>query len=153
MSKESDEAYTPPWIFDGLDIWFDMDVCAPEGGVPWIPARRSLSLLDDGLTTPWEGNVWMNPPWSKPIPWVEKFISHRNGICLVPASSGRWLGELWREADAAMLPVLGNMAFHKPNLQAWPGGLPIRVIMFGFGMHNTEALAILAQATNGKVRK
>jgi len=30
--KDSDEQYTPKWIFDGLNVQFDLDVCAPQGG-------------------------------------------------------------------------------------------------------------------------
>ena len=56
-----DDQYTPPWIFEALNIQFDLDVCAPEGGIPWIPATNHYSIKDDALTQPWYGNVWMNP--------------------------------------------------------------------------------------------
>ena len=32
----SDDYYTPPFIFESLDVEFDMDVCAPANGVPWF---------------------------------------------------------------------------------------------------------------------
>jgi hypothetical protein len=32
--RDSDEQYTPKWIFDALGVEFDLDVCAPQGG--WI---------------------------------------------------------------------------------------------------------------------
>ena len=54
----SDDYYTPPFIFEGLGLRYAMDVCSPPGGSPWIPADRFLSIVEDGLATPWEGRVW-----------------------------------------------------------------------------------------------
>ena len=53
-----------------LNLTFDLDVCSPAGGLPWIPAKKSLSIIDDGLTFPWHGNVWCNPPYSGIKPWI-----------------------------------------------------------------------------------
>ena len=47
----TDDHYTPPWIFEALNVQFDMDVSAPVGGVPWIPTKRFLTVIDDGLST------------------------------------------------------------------------------------------------------
>ena len=38
----SDDVYSPPHVFERLGLTFDLDVCAPKGGLPWIPAKRSL---------------------------------------------------------------------------------------------------------------
>ena len=46
----SDEHYTERWIFTALGLRFDLDVAAPPGGVPWIPAERVLTMADDGLS-------------------------------------------------------------------------------------------------------
>jgi len=101
----NDDWYTPKWIFDTLDIKFDLDVSAPPGGVPWIPATRHFSLADDGLLQPWEGRVWMNPPFSKTTPWVEKFVAHGKGIALLPLAKSRWFNALWRSnAHFTLLP-------------------------------------------------
>jgi hypothetical protein len=85
-----DEHYSPKWIFDAFGVVFDLDVCAPEGGVPWIPAKKSFSIKDDGLSQNWHGLVWMNPPYSKTTPWVDKFMAHGNGIALMPISASNW---------------------------------------------------------------
>ena len=61
---DSDDWYTPAWIFDGLSVTFDMDVAAPDGGAENVPCARFLTVADDGLLTPWEGVVWCNPPYS-----------------------------------------------------------------------------------------
>ncbi len=95
----SDDYYTPAWVFERMAIKFDLDVCAPPGGVPWIPAARFLTQEDDGLTSEWTGRVWMNPPFSQCLPWVEKFINHHHGICLIQMSKGRYTRRLWNEAE------------------------------------------------------
>lgn len=98
----SDDYYTPPFIFDALNIEFDMDVAAPPNGVPWIPAKRSLTIIDDGLSTPWQGRVWCNPPYSNPRPWAEKLIKHNNGIALLPMSKSGWLNVVWAECSGIL---------------------------------------------------
>jgi hypothetical protein len=58
------EWYSPAKIFDALGVEFDMDVASPGADiVPWIPAKRHLTKVEDGLTTPWKGFVWMNSPY------------------------------------------------------------------------------------------
>jgi len=98
-----DDYYTPKAVFDALGLTFDLDVCAPPGGVPWVPARRFFTLADDGLSQPWTGRVWMNPPYSAAAPWVKRFVEHGNGICLVQVSKGVYSDTLWKAAHAMAL--------------------------------------------------
>lgn len=53
--------YTPAWIFEKAGMQFDLDPCQPEVPIPWIPAKRTFSLKDNGLIQPWNGFVWLNP--------------------------------------------------------------------------------------------
>jgi hypothetical protein len=110
-SKSSDEWYTPPEVFDAMSIRFNVDVCAPVGGVSWIPADRYLTALDDALVQPWLGRVWMNPPYSGPGPFVKKFLDHGNGIALVPLSKSRWFGELWASKASLVVPANPSIKF------------------------------------------
>ena len=112
--ESSDEHYTPKMLFDLLNLEFDMDVCAPTGGVPWIPAKQSFDLEMNGLSQNWDGLVWMNPPFSKPGIWVEKFISHGNGIALCVVSRSNWFNQLWNECDG-MLPFPRQWKFERPD--------------------------------------
>jgi hypothetical protein len=83
-SNQTVEWYTPPSFFDALGITFDLDPCAPTGGLPWIPARRFISLPDDGLAHPWIGRVWLNPPYGAAAArWVDRLAEHGDGIALV----------------------------------------------------------------------
>jgi len=100
----SDDYYTPVWIFDRLGLHFDLDVCSPPAPPPWIPATRFFTMADDGLAQEWAGRVWMNPPYSRPGPWVERFLEHRNGVALVPFAKSAWFDALWVAADAVCAP-------------------------------------------------
>ena len=106
----NDDLYTPPEIFEALNVTFDVDVCAPTGGLPWIPARRSIDISEDGLKTEWEGRVWLNPPYSNPTPWVDKWLENKNGIMIAPYSKSHWFMKLWN-SEAVILNNPVNFKF------------------------------------------
>ena len=84
--RTTDEWYTPPWLFSAAGVTFDLDVCAPVDPIlRTCPARAYFTAEDDGLTQPWHGLVWMNPPYSKAEPWVRRWADHADGLALVPA--------------------------------------------------------------------
>ncbi len=93
MSHESPvgatvEWYTPPEFFQRLgDVHFDLDPASPlSGPVPWVPAERFYSPTDDGLTQPWEGSVWLNPPYGPlGVEFIRKMVAHGDGLLLIPA--------------------------------------------------------------------
>ena len=136
----NDDVYTPPELFAQLQITFDLDVCAPKGGIPWIPASKHYSLEDDALSQPWHGRVWMNPPYSKPQPWIDRFIEHKNGIALIPTSTGKWMSQLWQEPITSWT-MLHNLRFVKPTGEQYARGLPTRVWLVAIGTENQEAIA------------
>lgn len=102
----SDDWYTPAWIFDGMALTFDLDVCAPVDGPLHVPARRWYSESDDGLLQPWEGLVWCNPPYSDPAPWCRKWAVHDGGGCLLVradlSSGGPFVA--WSNATSVFVP-------------------------------------------------
>jgi hypothetical protein len=83
----SQEWFAPPKVFEAMDVKFDMDVAAPGAEiVPWIPVKRHLTLIQDGLKTR-GGFVWLNLPY-RPLNGMQarldKFVAHRNGVILLP---------------------------------------------------------------------
>jgi len=60
---KNDEWLTPPDILDKLGD-FDLDPCAPEVR-PWPTADYHYTASDDGLSKPWFGTVWCNPPFGR----------------------------------------------------------------------------------------
>lgn len=134
----NDELYTPKHIFDALNLRFDLDVCAPIEGPLHTPADKWYSQLDDGLVKPWFGRVWMNPPFSKPSPWVDKWLDHKNGVALLPmGGNGRWLGKLWAgEAKVIVMPP--NVPFI--NTDGEERKIMYRIALWAIGETNITAL-------------
>lgn len=83
----SDEWATPPEIVASLEAelgHFDLDPCCrPETA----RAPRFFTKDVDGLTQPWIGRVFLNPPYSKPAPWIKKAIEEISaGRCVLVAA-------------------------------------------------------------------
>lgn len=99
---KTDEWYTPPHVFKALGCRFDVDVASPGRSItPWIPAEHFVQACS--LRTPWEGFVWMNPPFggrNALVPWLEKFFEHGDGIALTPdRTSAPWWQQFAPRAD------------------------------------------------------
>lgn len=137
----SDDFYTPPWVFERMGIEFELDVASPPGGVEWIPAARFYTVEDDGLNQPWTGRVWMNPPYSRPTPWVDRFIAHSNGIALLPFAKSAWFDRIWTEADAIVAPGV-----HASKFVGGPIFMPVFLAAF-----TPECVAAIARV--GTVRR
>lgn len=137
----SDEWYTPPHYFDAIGLTFDLDPCSP-GPEHWVPARKVYTLADDGLTKPWAGIVFMNPPFggrNGQVPWLRKFVEHRNGIAIVAArTSSGWFHEFAPQVDTLLFPR-GKTKFIRPDGSV--GGSPgTGIVMLGLGRIASEAL-------------
>jgi len=92
-SSESAEHDTPPEIVQLVIACLgeiDLDPCSNTDRT--IPANTHYTLNEDGLTQPWEGRVYLNPPYGEGIDrWVTRLChEHERGsvseaIALVPA--------------------------------------------------------------------
>ena len=113
---ESDDWYTPRYIFDALGERFDIDVSAPPEGPRHVPCRRWFS--ERSLEMHWQGFVWMNPPFGHQrtkIAWLKKFFEHGNGIALVPdRTSAPWFQQFAPRADG-ILWVAPKIKFERPD--------------------------------------
>lgn len=138
---ESDEWYTPKFIFDAINIQFDLDPCSPSKE-HWTPANTHLTKDDDGLTSEWVGKVWMNPPFggrNGQNVWLEKFIKHGNGIGLVAArTSAGWFHHYIPKMGGILFPK-GKTKFIRPD--GTEGKSPgTGVVLFAIGGECIEAL-------------
>ena len=99
FSSKTDLWETPQEFFDELDqeFHFDLDVCAlPENA----KCSRYYSPEQNGLSQPWEGVCWCNPPYGRGIgKWVQKgFLASVSGgatvVMLLPARTDtKWFHE------------------------------------------------------------
>ena len=138
VTQTSDDYYTPKWVFDALDLTFDTDPAQPVGGCDWIPVKKYYTILDDGLKQDWVGRVWLNPPYSKPAKWVEKFVQHGNGIMLINLAKSAWFNALWESAHGITL-LPSTMKFHTPTHELKPILMPTG--LFAMGADNVRALS------------
>ena len=133
----SDDYYTPPFIFEALGLEFDLDVSAPPGGVPWIPAKNFYTIIDDGLSQEWNGKIWCNPPYSNTTPWLEKMIEHNNGIALVQIAKSAWCNLVWKKADGVLfMPT--DLKFVRNSGKSL--AIFTHTMLVGFGADNVEAM-------------
>jgi hypothetical protein len=114
---QSDEWYTPPEIFTALGLRFDLDPCSP-GPSHWVPATRVYTKAQDGLSKPWSGLVFMNPPFGGRrghVPWLQRFLEHGNGIAIVRAyTSSDWFHDYAVKAEMMVFPR-GKTKFIRPD--------------------------------------
>jgi hypothetical protein len=136
----SDDYYTPAWVFERMGLTFDLDVASPPAGIPWIPARRWLSKADDGLNQEWQGRVWMNPPFSEVTPWVNKFIEHCYGVCLLPHAKSKWHTRIWDTADGVTITDRFDFCGGRSN-----GEVRFPVFFAAFGAECVEAIGRLGR--------
>jgi hypothetical protein len=130
---ESVEWYTPPEIFQALGLVFDLDPAAPAGGLSWVPAKRFLSRADDGLTQPWQGRVWLNPPYGREVNrWLDRLARHGDGLALVFARTDtRWYQAIVQQA-AAICFIAGRLSFIGPDgSPVGSAGAPSVLLAFG----------------------
>lgn len=144
QSRSSDDYYTPKWLFDTMAIQFDLDVACPPEGPLFTPATAFYDQQVDGLAQDWAGTVFMNPPYSKPEPWVRKFISHADGVALLPFAKSKWCQALW-DSHASMVYVRA-VTFERSD-QNVISQAPFSLGLWAFGDKCVEAIARV-----GKVR-
>lgn len=60
---------------------FHLDPCGYPG---WATADRLICLPDDGLAVPWDGRVWLNPPYGREVwTWLDRLAQHGHGTALI----------------------------------------------------------------------
>ncbi|MCX4030382.1 adenine methyltransferase [Endozoicomonas sp. SM1973] len=130
---KNDEWLTPPSILTTLGS-FDLDPCSPINR-PWPTATTHYTKQDNGLTKPWFGRVWLNPPFGQEAKkWFKKMAEHNNGIALIPARTETHLffEFIWDKASAILF-LKGRPRFYTVDGKAAPfnSGAPICLVAYG----------------------
>lgn len=110
-NPQTDEWLTPPVILNALGS-FDLDPCAPHDLPGWTRCARYYTASDDGLSAPWDGDVWLNPPYSDAARWMARMAAHGQGVALVFARTETrwWFESVWPHATA-LLFLSGRVSF------------------------------------------
>lgn len=127
------EWLTPPGILAALGP-FDLDPCAPIAR-PWPMATTHYTVEHDGLSKPWHGRVWCNPPYgAETAQWLARLAMHGDGIALIFArvETAAWADHVWPKADAILF-VAGRLHFCYPDgsRAAANAGAPSALIAYG----------------------
>ncbi len=129
----SDSWITPRVIIDELGP-FDLDPCRCDPQ-PWPCATEGYSLPDDGLLLPWEGRVWLNPPYGpKTGLWLKRLAEHGRGTALIFARTETQMFVRWVWGHAmALLFLFGRLHFHHPDGRKAKGnsGGPSVLVAYG----------------------
>lgn len=139
-AMKSDVWLTPPGIIAALGD-FDLDPCAPSKR-PWNTARAHYTPEDDGLSKPWFGRVWLNPPYSREaVRWLRRMVEHGNGVALVFArTETEWFWEtVWRAATACLF-LEGRIHFHLPDGSRAKANAGAPSVLVAYGSRNAEVL-------------
>lgn len=117
---------TPKWVYEALGE-IDLDPCA---GIGTQIGKENFLIENgqDGLTLPWDGFVYCNPPFSQKEKWAEKMVNHDNGILILPErGSAPWFGPLAKKAGVYW--VMGK----KINFIGGTSSNNLGSVMFLFG--------------------
>lgn len=137
QSSESDDWWTPQWLFDLLDdeFQFDLDVCASDAN---HKCDRYFTRRENGLAQSWVGCCWMNPPYGRREDgeigeWVSKaYASAEAGatvVCLVPARTDTsWWWSYCIHGEIRFLR--GRLRFDRQGGAANSATFPSAVVIF-----------------------
>ena len=117
-------AETPKYLFDRISSIFNfsLDACALSENAK---CESYYTPEDDGLSKPWRGGVWCNPPYGREISsWVKKAyeVSQKEYnsfvLMLLPARTDtKWWWD-WVQGKATLFFIKGRVKFGDHNVGA-----------------------------------
>ena len=140
------EWYTPPFIIEAARQamgGIDLDPASSAKAQEAVKAGTCFTIDDDGLSKPWDGRIWLNPPYSKDLVsrFVDKLIyeaPEQACILVNNATETAWGQSLLKDADAVCF-ISSRLKYLSP------GGIkntPLQgqmVCYFGDNAHSFEA--------------
>lgn len=128
MTESARDCWATPWpVVDALSRrfaggYFDLDPCCSQST---CKAHRGYTLADDGLSKPWYGRVFVNPPYSDVGSWVDKACREIDAgnayvvvLLLLNSTDTAWYAQLERQTacgGGVLLFPQGRINFIPPN--------------------------------------
>jgi hypothetical protein len=137
---KSQNHITPKWFFDALGQ-FDLDPCAASPR-PWACATRNYIEAEDGLSRPWRGRVWLNPPFDRYEVgrWISRLAEHGHGTALLHArTEAGWFEPCWQHASGILF-MADRIHFHKPDGSRQPANSGAPPVLVAFGQQDLARL-------------
>lgn len=145
---------TPPELLRALSQVFprfDLDPCAPRKSRTLVRARTHYTAEDDGLSLPWHGTVFVNPPYGRTLAaWMAKAhheVSAGRARVVVALLPARPDTRYWHEHIAGRATVYflkGRLRFSESEQSA---PFPSALAVWGAGPEELDALeAVLGEA-------
>jgi hypothetical protein len=141
--KENDEWYTPVEIIRSLGE-FDLDpASSPKAFGLNQSAKKIYTAKENGLIQPWQGRVWLNPPYSNPLlqDFLKKMAGHNRGIALVFSKiEAKWFHDIVFDYATAVKFLYNRIQFLRPD--GTKGTQPRNGSMLvAYGMKDAEILS------------
>lgn len=117
FSSATDDWSTPQDFFDKLndEFHFTLDVCADENN---HKCERYYTKEIDGLSRPWIGTVWCNPPYGRKIgEWVRRAlfasVAGNTVVMLLPARTDtKWFHDyIYKRDNVEIRFIKGRLKF------------------------------------------
>lgn len=137
----TDEWLTPPEVVRALGE-FDLDPCSPGDRRPWDTARVHYDASQDGLRQPWEGRVWLNPPYSSAARWLARLAEHGQGTALIFArtETAMFFQQVWDKADGILF-LRGRLNFHYVDGRRARANAGAPSVLVAYGKEDAAVLA------------
>lgn len=123
---------------------FDLDPCAASTDAKGarVKARVRLTVSDDGLSVPWKGRVFVNPPYGRQLgAWVAKCAGEASSgatvVGLVPARTDTRWWHLYIAGAADVFMLRGRLKFGDG---AMPAPFPSAIVVWGASATQAEQL-------------